>query len=598
MTTTYLPEDTAGERPRRRLTKKDPTPQFTAASPATPITTDTRPTLAEMRLPGPRRAQEGRGGSLPGLTMIRLIIRNPLLPVWVTGIVRSGMGRPGALRDPDLVWSVYLLARRHFASEDLLDQELRVHWQSVREEFWFEHRILLPDAKPNGDIPLYARGFEVWRTEHLLKPAGRVREMARLATAVSAPLAAAIRTAEEPADAVRDPLTPTPWDCMSMDGTVMDVPSGLRGELVVDDQGEVRLHLTDGISRARTPANARLHTPTRATGHKRSGSGRGLFNVAAVTKGLDTYTRVALGGEIGDHTEGEVPVAMRLLHQIYNVVGDQFPVLLYDGALTPVLWHELTRRYGIYCVNANYARPRRDDDTAIEPPTDLTGPPGVGKRLHGRRKNNLKLTYVTPLPSESHTGPDGQTHLHHLVADDGGVYELNRPWRRSDSDLRRLQLLTPTALDRRTDERGEFYFLLTLTGRSSHGDFNVVFELRDHRATPGQHLRWDSQIANIRILPEALFVRFAAVFNRRNHIESFFSWLEQRFIHKDRHAVYGLDPQRIDLLAVCLLENVKTWAHLALRHPTHAAALHDQLAALGQRQRDQQRTQRRAHAAA
>ncbi|WAX55538.1 hypothetical protein M6B22_13410 [Jatrophihabitans cynanchi] len=546
---------------------------FTANSPATPITADTRPTLQQLTLPGPRRDDEGRGGAMAGLNLMRLIIRCPLLPAWSSRIIRSRKGRPSGLKKPDLFWTFYLLATREFGSHEQLDQELKTHWSAIRDEFWFEHGVLLPDAKADGEVYGYM-DFKSWRKHNVIE-AGRVEAMLRQLTVVSAPLAAAIRAAEEPTGAVRDPLNPMPWDCLSADGTVMDTASSVYEHSYVDQDGHTVKKIQG--SRAKT-GKPRLYQPTRNTGHKRSGGGRGLFNVAAVTKGVDTYTRVALGVAIGDHTQGEVPIAMGLLEQIYDVVGNQFPVLLYDGALTPVLWHELTRRYGIYCVNANYARPRQKGEPAFDAPDELLGAPaGAGKRLYGRRRNDPKRTYITGLPPERHTGPDGHTHLHHLVADDGGVYELDRAWRRSDPGVRQ-QLLVPTRLERLVDDRDEYYFAVTLTGKCTHSSFDVTFHLRDHQPEPGGELSWKSQVANIRILPEALIERYAVVFGRRNQIESFFSWLEQRFRHKDRHASYGIDSERLDLAAVALLENVRAWGHLALRHPRHAEALAAQLA--------------------
>lgn len=561
------------DRPKPRARKKKAGPGFTANSPATPITVDTRPSLEQLALPGPRREEEGRGGAMAGLNMMRLIIRCPLVPAWASRIIRSGMGRPSGLRKSDLFWTFYLLATREFGGHEKLDQELRTHWQAIREEFWFEHGVLLPDPKANGDVYGYAN-FNSWRNRNIIA-AGRLAAMLRQLTVVSAPLAAAIRAAEEPAGALRDPLNPTPWDCLSADGTVMDTASSTHEHTYFDDNGHAVTTLV-GRTRAKK-GKPRLSPPTVDTGNKPAGARRGLFNVAAVTKGLDTYTRVALGVAIGDHTQGELPIAMALLKQIYDVVGDQFPVLLYDGALTPVSWHELTRLYGIYCVNANHARPTRKGQPTPDAPDDLLGTPaGSGKRLYGRRRGEPKRTHVTGLPAHRHTGSEGQTHLHHLVADDGGVYELDRPWRRSDPGIRQ-QLLVPTRLERSVDDRGEYYFRLTLTGDCTHGDFHVTFDLRDDRPEPGRELAWRSRIANIRVLPEASIEAYSAVAGRRNHIESFFSWLEKRFLHKDRHGSYTLEAERLDLAAVALLENVRAWGHLALRHPSHAQILAAQL---------------------
>lgn len=461
---------------------KQSSPQLSAKSPRTPFgPIDTRPTIHELRLPGIRRAQEGRGGSVAGVDALRMIARSPIIAAHAAAIPQSLGGRPAAV--PDHYWHFYNAATRHFRSSDLLDQELRAHWAVVREEFWFEHGILLPDAKPNGDVP-DGDDYRKWRKRKILPGirngqavnGQRLEDLTDWLTDISLPLALSIRSAEG-GDEPRGLLDPAIWDCIAADGTVMDAPSDVREEIVCNADGVVLSRVIHG-SRAKNPADARIHDEVISTSNKPHGARKGLYNVVAATKGLDTYTRVVLGLGIGEAHEGEMTIAMRVLHAMYRRLGDQFPVLLYDGALVPVHFQELMAAYGVYCVNANYARlGAKSTPEVLLGPQGPQVPLGRGRGRYGVKKERDKRTYTTPLESVNHEA-EGYVHQHHLAADDGAVYEINRH-ALAGGNIVKVGLLRPSHLERRqSPETGEYYFRLTLAGQCAHsGAYEVAYDL-------------------------------------------------------------------------------------------------------------------------
>ena len=554
------------------------TPQCTAASRRTPFgPVDPRPLITELVLPGPRREREGRGGAMATTDMLRLLIRSPLLPVFTAVLPRRTKGRPAAV--PDHFWVFYLTGIRVFASAEKLDQELRCHWELVREEFWFAHGVLLPDAKRNGSVP-GSSSYRKWRdrnvviTDDVVRTAETLSALRAQLTTASLPLALAIRSAEG-GDAPRDLLTPKIWDCVAADGSVFNAPSDVRLVIETDDNGE-EVSLTVTGSRAKDLANARVHHEVTSASGKPHGAKEGLFNVVAVTKGVATYTRVVLGVDIGAAGEGETPIAMRVLRGVYDQAGQVFPVLLYDGAITPVHYQALLAEYGIYCVNANHAR-KGGKGRATPVPGALQAPVGQGQRRYGRNGGEFKRTYFTALPSITHRDAAGAEHSHHLVADDGAVYETDRPML-SGGQADKLQVLRPSDLQRCLDAHGAYYLQLELTGQCDHGgNFQVSYDLRSSGST---RVPWTALIANIRVLPDALITQFSEVYGQRNQVESFFSWLERCFWTKDRAACWGREAQLLDLLGAALLHNSITWAHLAYRHPLAAEQLAQDLAAL------------------
>ena len=512
---------------------------------------------------------------MANLVAMRCIIRCPLLAA-ITKIMPT---RPKGNKPcvPDLFWFFYLQATRQLVTQEQLDQELRAGWPSIREEFWFEHSILLPDAKTNGDVP-NSDDFRHWRERNV--PAYRVPELVSRLTSISLPLALAIRRAEG-GDQPRPLHLPEVWDALAVDGTTMDAPSDVRLVEITDDAGNVIGRRPTG-SRAKSDERARVHHEM-SSHDKKHGSQHGLCNVVACTRGVNTYTRVILGLDIAHTGEGEDPVAMRVLCSVYDQVGATFPVLLYDKAMKPVYFQHLMANYGIYCVNPNYAKPKSATRAApkIKPgPTGPRTPLGVGRNRYGTKRGQDKLTYFTPISSVLHEA-DGYQHTHHVAADDGAVHETDRS-STCGGVIYKTGLLETVSVERLQDDDGKFFLHLTVAGACKYGDdFTVSLDLRKTKLEADGSLSRRSLVANVRIIPDAS-KRFAAIYGKRNQIESFFSRLEHRFYNKDRHASWGRDNQLLDLLGASMVENVYAWAHLAYRHPDEAARLAAVLAGASQ----------------
>lgn len=566
-------------RPRRKTrgsTARRQGSQVSAASTKLRFDEDDRPALSSFNMPGPRRDREGRGGAQASLEVLRYLIRCPLLPALASAVApRVGGGRPSAY--PAIFWIFYTAAIRELRSEEQLCAELSLHWREIAKEFYFEHDVALP-TEP-GVAPA---SFNSWRTNNLIDRRQQIDVLLDRFTQISASLALAIRSAEG-WKATEDLLNPTLWDIIAADGTVINAPSDVRPELTLDDSGAFKVTYRGSRADPSYPERARTHETQRKVS-KRSGSPEGLYNIAVTTKGTAKYTRTVLAVNIAPAEEGENPLAMRALRRTYDHLGSAFPVLVYDGAITPKHAQELTAEYGTFTVNANHARSKdrsptrgKGNDGAGESTrkdfpanSDVSGE-GVSK--FGHTRGHLKRTYVTALPEV--TCPAG--HAIHVVADDGAVYRVDQPATRGGTS-RRLELMAAIGLERRHDERHGYYFRITLSG-TCHCKRNVTttFDLsRDGATGP---LSWRERPANIRIIPEVA-KQYARTMGHRNQAESFFSWLKQRYYRKNRAASWGRPAQIVDLLGAALLHNAEAWAHLAYRHPEAAVELGETLASL------------------
>ena len=375
-------------------------------------------------------------------------------------------------------------------------------------------------------------------------------------------------------------LQPTVHDVIAIDGTVMDAPSDVRRRAVEDEDGTTSYDYTSNGSRNGTP---RWHDEVGdfTDEGKTAGAEKGLYNVVATTKGSDTYTRTVLALDIGNIGEGEAPIAMRVLRELYGKIGNTFPVLAVDGVIEPGMYQDLLAEFAVYTVNALPAKSGKRPAVIITPDGPRV-PLGRTQRLTGYRKGQAKTTYSRPLPSVNHEH-HGYVHQHHLAADDGAVYELNRPTV-AGGDVYKLHPktpLTPTDAAWHRDHNGGYYLSLTVTGSCPHGgQFSATYQLRKTKLNKKGHLPATSLMATLRVIPEAFIEAYGPLNGKRNQIESFFSWLDRCFYNHDRHASWGRERQIFDLILAALAHNSITWAHLAYRHPTSAQALRAQLLSL------------------
>ena len=146
---------------------------------------------------------------------------------------------------------------------------------------------------------------------------------------------------------------------------------------------------------------------------------------------------------------------------------------------------------------------------------------------------------------------------------------MDRPIHRGGT-AQRLSALTSTKLQRHQDGDGKYWFQLTVSADCDRGGtFSMTQDLRDTELNSKGNLSWREPIANIRPIPD-IAEQYAGVMGHRNQSESFFSWAEKCYYRHDLAASWGRDSQLFDLIAIALLHNSETWAHLAYRHPGHA----------------------------
>ena len=238
-------------------------------------------------------------------------------------------GRPAAY--PDEFWFFFAAASRELASSDKLIATLKnkAVWTEVAKEFFFEHDIALP-TKPGVAMASY----NSWRTNAIIDRELQLDVLLQRFTEVSVPLALAVRRSEV-GDRPTDLLNPLVHDIVSGDGTVRNAPSNVRAIVDTDEDGNQSLTYQNSRAKPSNPHAARVHEAQQKNS-KRSGSREGLYNLAVQTKGSNTYTRTVLGVDMGTTHEAEITVAMRMFHRVYEVLGDRIPVLVYDGALTPI----------------------------------------------------------------------------------------------------------------------------------------------------------------------------------------------------------------------------------------------------------------------
>lgn len=572
---TFNARTASNSKPTHKKEKKEDVPRKTP-TPSAPRfdfsgVVDDRPGIEGLNLPGIRREREGRGGAHGPLQVARMLARSPLTNALASTIPARTLGRPQD--QTDTLWFCFMQMARELGSYEAAEATLNDEtiWGAVAKEFWFEHRQLLSTRPPT------ASAYYHWREAHL-RP--RIQQLMDQHTVIAALLAAAIQNAEAGLAHQPNILNPHIWDIVAADGTVMRSASDVREETVSDASGE-SITFTSG-SRAKHGAR-RVGTGNVNASGKRSGADAGFMTVSVTTKGRDTYTRVLLAFDLSNDddkdSKSEISLAQRCLHRLFNITGAQFPVLVYDGLLMPANYQAFLRDHGVITVSRTHAR-RKNKRTSPAEKSPTDGQTGWSTEQYGNKKKTksgetkMKRTYVTDLGAAACLN-GGTKHAHHLVADNGSVYEVpSRELLRSAPDgvgvhgKTRLEPIDARILlDRNTEQH---LLELTFTGRCSQGG---TFE---HHETLSPSNR-DSTIplgdllGNVRVIAEDDAI-YCDVAGTRNQIESFFSWLEKRHFHKDRASAYKRDDLLSDLLAAAMLHNSEAWAHLLHRHPEHAAA--------------------------
>jgi len=514
------------------------------------------PPLHELRLAGVRRAKEGRGGATGIAVTMRTVIRSPFLRV--LGVLfpdcKNTGGRPGT---PAEYWLFFAAIARELGSNEAATEEIIEHFDRVVRPEFAAIRITLPTRT----TPRYS-GFKNWRKTHVVD-AGRLDPMNRLFTVLSLRLHLAIATVHGVGPASL--LDPVGARLLICDSSVFDGPSSvfmycpLCGK---DADVAVCPHPVDmrvaNHTKAKELGRERLHERPANYDAKEHGRKIGFQNVAVSAKNQGMYARTILAVDLGGCAEMELSMPL-LAHVLELADPNWFVGLAYDGLLLGTHHLELQRRYGIPVINLPSARNRKVDAESA------AGIAGQTTRAYGKYKGKAIGTYTFFLRTITHTASDGSPCHHHLISDDGAVYDSpNPPTARLGQaaiGARRGNLLSPADMVRTREADGTWRITLTLTVPCTHGDQSAEFVLTDSvRNTEGEVPR-SEPIEAVRHVFEAERDRWRAIAGIRNNAESIFDWLEQRFYRKDRHAAWGRDAQLLDLMCAGILCNSECWAH-------------------------------------
>lgn len=531
------------------------------------------PAMERLRLPGLRRAKEGRGGATGVDVTMRLLIRSPFLPVLAALFddPNNTGGRPGT---PVQYWIFFLCLARELGSLEEAEEAIESFYDTVvRPEFAATGVTLHPRAA-KCPAPNYS-GFKDWRKKHVIKK-GRLDAMNRVFTVLSVRQHLAIAGAR--AATTGGWLDPQCWQALISDSTISQPPSAVHYRCPACGKSTSLSTCphpwTDWVrvgSRAKHGA-PRVHQQGIHYEQKKHGATRGFHHVAVCAQHEGTYGRTVLAVDVAESgSTPEMDLSMPLLAHTLEVTGREWVrYISYDGLLKGTHHLELLSRYGIPVLNAN-GIPSSDPDV---PDTDTRDQAGTRVRSTGKHKGKTIGTYTYHLVTVSHPGADGAPCRHHLISDDGAVYETNRPGKKGSSaaGFTRLRFLPPTRFEpvRLPDQK--WRVTLTITVPCPNGDLHPEFVLTDSRRI-GRSVPYKERI-HLRHIPEAWAAPYQAANGVRNNVEGYFSWWEKRFYHKDRVASWGRDAQLLDDLAAAILNNSETWAHSLpqLRQPTRAPA--------------------------
>ncbi|WP_460966673.1 hypothetical protein [Pedococcus soli] len=427
------------------------------------------------------------------------------------------------------------------------------HWEIVTTEFAAQG-VALPPVKhgTSNPVPGY-HAYNRWRSKHLVD-GDLMAPLLTCLTSASLSLAQRIRDAE--GHATRDPLNPSLGEILCGDASVFHPPSDIRQETMYDEQTGDVVTLFRG-SRA-TVGKPRTHEEGgRYSKVKKHGPTDGFYHLALSTKGYDNYTRVILDVDVAEPGQAESDAARPMLDRVLAAAPGYFQAIAYDGQIYPRHALQLLTRHGTPVVNHNAVKSKHNDAGA-------DGDAGVTVRAHGQYKDRKVRTFFTSLPSQHHSRPDKSLCTHHLISDDGAVYPCDRA-SGSGTPRKTGPIITPNRLVR-SHNGSAFDVELHYVIPCQHGDLHYEVPLTATRADGRGRVAWDSELSAHRVIPEAWTDRFRAVFGARNQSESFFSWLEQRYVHKDRAASWGRRAQLADLAMAAILANSEAWAHYAYRH--------------------------------
>lgn len=508
------------------------------------------PKLSQLSLPGPRRDWLGRGGATSTATTIRILVRCQALDYCARPFPVQRTGRP---TPPARYWLFYGALARELGSFEATDQELLAHWDMVTTEFAAQGVTLGPAKHGTSNpVPGY-HAYNRWRAKHLIDGPHMTPFLTHLTDAAFG-LADRIRSAE--GRVTDDPLNPSLGEILSGDASVFHPPSDIREETVYDEQTGNHVALHRG-SRATTGAPRTHEAGGRYSKVKKHGPTDGFYHLVLSCKGYDNYTRVVLDVDVAVAGQAESDAAMPMLDRVLAAAPGYFQGIAYDGQIYPRHALKLLTRHGTPVINHNAIKAKDNAD-------GQDGDAGETVRQHGQYKGRKVRTFFTPLPSQHHQRADGTLCTHHLISDDGALYPADRAG--TSGTPRKVGPIIPPARLTRTHIDGAYSATLEYRIPCPHGDLTYRACITDTRPDSRGRVAWSSPLSAHRVIPEAWTERFRAVFGARNQSESFFSWLEQRYLHKDRVASWGRQAQLADLAMAAILANAEAWAHYAYRH--------------------------------
>ena len=121
-------------------------------------------------------------------------------------------------------------------------------------------------------------------------------------------------------------------------------------------------------------------------------------------------------------------------------------------------------------------------------------------------------------------------------------------------------LLSPTDMQRELLDDGSWEVRLTFEITCGTQLLPVEAVLTDSRAG-ADGVPHSEPVQAFRHFCDANVARWERTAAIRSNVESIFSWIEQRFIHKDRVACWNRDHHLLDLVGARIAMNAEVWAH-------------------------------------
>lgn len=399
----------------------------------------------------------------------------------------------------------------------------------------------------------------------------------------------------KPSGDLPDWARPDPRHVIYGDGTVIKPHTDVT-QFIDAASGEPRY---EG-SRASDPRRVKFQSTLSATSEDGKADKRGLNMVGLYTR--TDYGRIVLATGVAMHAE--VWAVLDLLDSVLPRAGHGIHTLVYDGAITG--WHVdyLMGRHRVQVINkpvkngtnrvgdeidhrvkrdrarlgvventpAGREARRRSKADFVEETT--TWP--VGEAFYPTTHGSYDVydTYYEDLADVVHRTASGHECRHHLVVDDGGVFEVE--W--DPIDLVRVKTAHIRCATATPHQRPDGRWAVASTWKipCEHGEvtYEHMWEPEGRRYQRGQepgrtptgwrlrplsrtddihHLFGSDPAASVGLAP------FKKVYGTRNDAESFNNWFQDTMSTHGRAPSLSVADQTLDWMMTGLLQNVRTW---------------------------------------